>query len=158
MNVIKTFRIIVGVLLLVSTVTIFALLFLEIESLAVLFNFGFDISAGNLAEAIVGMVAGLMTGLMFFIAMIIVGIFNAIIYTVFGVLTITLKRTKTMPIIISVISAFTLFIGIRALIILTLGGFTSIILPLRIATDIIIITLSIISLILIFRDEKIPRA
>ena len=158
MNIIKTFRIIVGVLLLVSTITIFAMLFLEIESLAVFFNFGINISAGNLAEVIAGMVAGLMAGLMFFISMIIVGIFNAIMYTVLGVLTITLKRTKTMPIIITVISAFVLFIEIRALIILTIGGFTSIILPLHIVSDIIIIALSVSSLFLIFREEKIPQA
>ena len=68
MNLIKTFRIIIGVLLLLSTVTIFALLFLEIESLAVMFNFGIDISAGNIGEAIVGAIAGLMAGLIFFMA------------------------------------------------------------------------------------------
>ncbi len=159
MNLIKTFRIIIGVLLLLSTVTIFALLFLEIESLAVMINFGIDISAGNIGEAIVGAIAGLMAGLIFFLAMFILAIFNAIIYTVVGVLTITLKRTKTMPIIAAIISSLALFIGLRAFILLYLGGLTSIVLPIRSISDIIIIALSIASFILIIKDtDKTPRA
>ena len=71
MNVIKTFRIIVGVLLLINTVTIFALLFLEIESLVILFDFSFEYQAENLGEAIAGAVAGMMAALFFVIAMII---------------------------------------------------------------------------------------
>ena len=153
MNVDRTFRIVVGILLLVSTVTIFALLFLEIDSLAVLFNFGIDISAGNIGEAIAGAVAGLVAGLIFFFAMIFVGIINA----VFGALTLALKRTKAMPMIVSIFSGLALFIGIRALIVLTLGGYTSIILPLRITSDIIVIALSITSIVLVFREQKLPR-
>lgn len=157
MNIIKTFRIVIGVLLLISTTTIFFLLFLEIDSLAILFNFSIDTSAENLGEVIVGLVGGLVAGLMFFFAMIIVGIFNVIVYSLIGILTITLKRTKAMPIIVSIISAFTLFLEVRALMVLTVGGLTSRILPIRVASDIIIIVLSIVSLILIFKDEKTPR-
>jgi hypothetical protein len=158
MNLIKTFRIIIGVLLLVSTTTIFFLLFLEIESLAVIFNFSIDTSAENLGEAILVMVGGLLAGLMFFIAMIFVGIINAIIYTVTGVLTITLKRKKTTLIIAAILSGFVLFLEVRALIILTLGGFTSIVLPVRIISDSVIIGLSIVSFILILKEDKTPRA
>ena len=158
MNLIKTFRIVIGVLLLLSTGTIFALLFLEIESLVVLFNFTIDVSAENLGEAIVGLVGGLMAGLMFFFTMIIVAIINAALYTTIGVLTITLKRTKTMPIIVAILSSFVLFLEIRALVFLTLGGYTSIILPLRLISDIIIIALSIASFILILKiKEETPR-
>ena len=157
MNLIKSSRIIIGVLLLLSTLTIFALLFLEIESLAVLFNFGIDISAGNIGEAIAGAIAGLVAGLIFFFAMIFVGIFNVIIYAVLGVLTLALKRKKAMPIIVSIFTALALVIGIRGLIILTLGGYTSLILPIRITIDIVIISLSIVSLTLIFKGEKLPR-
>lgn len=157
MNLIKTFRIIIGVLLLLSTVTIFALLFMEIESLAVLFNFGIDISAGNIGEAIAGAVAGLVAGLIFFFVMILVGIINVVIYAVLGALTLALKRKKAMPIIVSIFTALALVIGIRGLIVLTLGGYTSIVLPLRITSDVVIIALSIASLTLIFRADKLPR-
>ena len=157
MNLIKTFRIIIGVLLLLSTLTIFALLFLEINSLAVLFNFGIDVSAGNIGEAIVGAVAGLVAGLIFFFLMVFVAIFNVIIYAVLGALTLALKRKKAMPIIVSIFTALALVIGIRGLIVLTLGGYTSLILPLRITSDIVIIALSIVSLTLIFKGEKLPR-
>jgi hypothetical protein len=157
MNLIKTFRIIVGVLLLINTVTIFALLFLEIESLAIMFDFSFDYSAENLGEAIAGAIAGMMAGLMFFFGMILVGIINAAIYITFGVLTLSLKRAKAMPIIVTIFTGLALYIGIRAFMILTLGGYPSIILPLRLASDIIVIGLSITNFFLIIRAEKIPR-
>ena len=158
MNLIKTFRIIIGILLLVSTTTIFFLLFLEIESLAVIFNFSIDTSAENLGEAILVMVGGLLAGLMFFIAMIFVGIINAIIYTVTGVLTITLKRKKTTLIIAAVLSGFVLFLEVRALILLTLGGLPTLVIPIRVVSDSIIIGLSIVSFILILKDDKASRA
>lgn len=158
MNLIKTFRIIIGILLLVSTTTIFFLLFLEIESLAVIFNFSIDTSAENLGEAILVMVGGLIAGLMFFIAMIFVGIINAIIYTVTGVLTITLKRKKTTLIIAAVLSGFVLFLEVRALILLTLGGLPTLVIPIRVVSDSIIIGLSIVSFILILKDDKASRA
>lgn len=157
MNVIKTFRIIVGVLLLINTVTIFALMFLETDSLAIMFNFSFDYTAENLGEAIAGAVAGMMAGLMFLIAMIFVGIINVAIYITFGVLTISLKRNKAIPIIIAIFTGFALYIGIRAFLILTLGGYPTIILPLRVVSDIIVIGLSIVNFFLIIRAEKIPR-
>ncbi|MFX0076023.1 MAG: hypothetical protein ACFE96_11310, partial [Candidatus Hermodarchaeota archaeon] len=59
MGVDNTFRITVGVLLLINTATIFLLMLLEIESLVVLFNFDIDISASNLGEAIANMSMGL---------------------------------------------------------------------------------------------------
>jgi hypothetical protein len=158
MNLIKTFRIIIGVLLLISTITIFALIFLEIESLVIFFDFSIDYTAENLGEAIVGAIAGMMAGLMFMLAMLIVAIFNAIVYTTVGVLTITLKRNKVMPIIIVVLTSFVLFLEIRVLIILSLVEMTSIIFPLRIISDIIIIALSITSFVLILKaKEKTPR-
>ena len=155
---IKTFRIVIGVLLLISTVTIFALIFMEPESLAVLFNFSIDITAENIGEAIVGVIGGLLAGFMFLIAMFFVAIINAALYTTIGVLTITLKRTKTMPIIVTILSSVVLFLEIRALVFITLGGFTSIILPLRLISDIIIIALSVASFILILKaKEETPR-
>jgi len=157
MNIIKTFRIIVGVLLLINTITIFALLFLEIDSLAIMFNFSFEYSAENLGEAIAGAVAGMMAGLIFVFVMIFVGIINAAIYITFGVLTLSLKRAKAMPIIVAIFTGLALFIGFRAFLILTLGGYPSIILPLRVVSDVIVIGLSITNFFLIIRAEKIPR-
>jgi len=158
MNMIKTFRIVIGVLLLISTITIFALIFLEPEALAVLFNFSIDITAENLGQIIAGMAVGLVAAFMFLLIMFFVAIINAALYTTIGVLTITLKRTKTMPIIVAILSSFVLFLEIRALVFLTLGGYTSIILPLRLISDIIIIALSIASFILILKiKEETPR-
>jgi hypothetical protein len=157
MNLIKTFRIIVGVLLLVNTITIFALLFLEPNPLAVVFNFSFDMEAENLGEAIVGIVGGIVAGLMFFIAMIIVGIFNVAIYITFGVLTITLKRNKAIPIIVAVFTGFALYLGARALYLVSLAEIPTIILPLRVISDIVVIGLSIANFFLILRAEKVPR-
>ena len=158
MSVIKAFRIVIGVLLLVSTITIFALIFLEPETLAVFFDFSIDYTAENLGEAILGAIGGLLAGFFFLIAMFIVAIFNAAVYTTVGVLTITLKRTKTMPIIATILSSLALFLEIRALILLTIAGLTSIILPLRLISDIIIIAFSISSFILILKvKEETPR-
>jgi hypothetical protein len=157
MNLIKTFRIIVGILLLINTVTIFALLFLEIESLVVFFEFGVDIDAQNIGEAIAEAVANMFAGFFFLIGMFIIGILNAIIYTTFGVLTLTLKRAKVMPIIVVIFTGISLYLGIRAFMILVLGDYPTLILPLRIISDFVVVGLSITNFILIIRAQKIPR-
>jgi len=156
MKLIKSFRIVIGVLLLISTVTIFALIFLEPDALALFFDFSFDYTAENIGEAIAVAIAGMMAGLLFMLAMGIVAIFNAVVYTTVGVLTITLKRNKVMPIIVAVLSSLVLFLEIRVLIILTLGGLTSMIFTIRIISDIIIIALSITSFILILKFKEEP--
>ena len=158
MEMFKTFKIVIGVLLLLSSFTIFALLFLEPEGLAIFLNFSIDISADNLGEAIAGVIGGLMAGLMFLIGMFIVGIFNFIFYIVIGSLTIALKRSKTMLIIAVIISSLALFLEIRALTLLISGGFTSIIFTLRTISDIIIIVFSIYLFIQINKStEETPR-
>ena len=158
MEMFKTFKIVIGVLLLLSSFTIFALLFLEPEGLAIFLNFSIDISADNLGEAIAGVIGGLMAGLMFLIGMFIVGIFNFIFYIVIGSLTIALKRSKTMLIIAVIISSLSLFLEIRALTLLISGGFTSIIFTLRTISDIIIIVFSIYLFIQINKStEETPR-
>ena len=158
MEMFKTFKIVIGVLLLLSSFTIFALLFLEPEGLAIFFNFSIDISADNLGEAIADVIGGLMAGLMFFIGMFIVGIFNFIFYIVIGSLTLALKRSKTMLIIAVILSSLALFLEIRALTLLISGGFTSIIFTLRTISDIIIIVFSIYLFIQINKStEETPR-
>ena len=158
MNMIKTFRIVIGVLLLISTTTFFALIFLEPEALYVFLDLSFNYTAENIGQAIAGAIAGIIAGFIFFIVMIFVAIFNAVVYTTLGVLTITLKRNKVIPIIIAVLSSLVLILEIRVLILLSLGGFTSIIFTLRLISDIIIIALSITSFILILKvKEETPR-
>jgi len=158
MEMFKTFKIVIGVLLLLSSFTILALLFLEPEGLAIFLNFSFDISADNLGEAIAGVIGGIMAGLMFFIGMIIVGIFNFIFYIVIGSLTLALKRSKTMLIIAVIISSLALFLEIRAITLLISGGFTSIIFTLRTISDIIIIVFSVYLFIQIIKStEETPR-
>ena len=158
MEMFKTFKIVIGVLLLLSSFTIFALLFLEPEGLAIFLNFSIDISADNLGEAIAGVIGGLMAGLMFLIGMFIVGIFNFIFYIVIGSLTLALKRSKTMLIIAVILSSLALFLEIRALTLLISGGFTSIIFTLRTISDIIIIVFSIYLFIQINKStEETPR-
>jgi hypothetical protein len=158
----KTSRIIVGVLLLINTVTIFALIFLEPDALAVIFNFGIDITASNLGEVVAGLALGIGAAIAFLIFMILAAIINVAIYIVFGVLTLVLKRTKVMPIIVSIFTALALFIGARALLILNLAGFPgtfpgNLILPLRVASDVVVIALSILSIVLTFREGRLPR-
>lgn len=162
MNLNKTSRIIVGVLLLINTVTIFALLFLNPDALAVIFNFGIDITAHNLGEVIAGIAIGIGAAIGFLIFIFLLAIINAIIYTVFGALTLALNRTKAMPIIVSIFTALALFIGARALLILNLAGLPgdfpgNLILPLRIVSDVVVIALSILSIVLTFREGRLPR-
>ena len=158
MDLSKTFRIVTGVLLLLSSMTIFALLFLEPESLAVILNFSIDISASNLGEAIAGAIAGIFAGFAFLIGMFIVGAFIFIFYLIIGTLRLALKRSKTISIFVIILTSFALFLEVRALILLTLGGFPSIILTLSVIGDSIIIAFSVYLLIQIFRSPEIdPR-
>jgi len=154
MELIKPFRIVIGVLLLLSSLTIFALVFLEPEALAVALNFSIDITAENIGEAIAGAIGGLLAGFAFLIGMFIVGVFNFMLYTAIGSLTLALKRSKAMLIIAVIITSLALFLEIRAVMILTLGGFTSTIFMLRTISDIIIIAFSITSFILILKTKE----
>ncbi len=155
MDLSKTFRIVVGVLLLLSSLTILALLFLEPDSLAIILNFSIDITASNLGEAIAGAVAGILAGFAFLIGMFIVGTFNVIFYLIIGSIRLALKRSKTMSIFVIIVTSFALFLETRALILLTIAGFTSILLTLFVIGDIVIIAFSIYLLIQIFRTPEI---
>jgi hypothetical protein len=158
MELYKPFKIVIGVLLLLSSVTIFALLFLEPDSLALLFNFSIDITAENLGEAIAGAMAAIGAGIAFLIFMIIVAIFNLIIYLVIGSLTLGLKKSKTILIIVVILTAYALFLEIRVIIISTMGGLPSTILIVRLISDITIIGLSGYLLFQLFkRKEIVPQ-
>ncbi|NVM17202.1 MAG: hypothetical protein HWN80_05755 [Candidatus Lokiarchaeota archaeon] len=155
MDLSKTFRIIVGVLLLLSSTTLLALLFLEPDSLAIIFNFSIDVTASNLGEAIAGAIAGIAAGFVFLIGMLILGTLNFIFYLIIGSIRLALKRSKTMSIFVIILTSFALLLETRTLILLTLGGFTSILLTLYVIGDVIIITFSLYLLIHIFRTPEI---
>ena len=155
MELYKPFKIVIGILLLLSSVTIFALLFLDPDALVLLFSFSIDITAENIGEAIAGAMAALGAGIAFLFLIIIVGIFNFILYIVIGSLTLALKRSKTILIIAVIITSFALFLEIRVIIIEAMGGLTSMILILRLISDIAIIGLSVYSLFQLFKRKEI---
>ena len=155
MELYKPFKIVIGVLLLLSSITIFVLLFLEPDSLALLFNFSIDITAENLGEAIAGALVAIGAGIAFLFFMIIVGIFNLILYIVIGSLTLALKRSKTILIIAVILTSYALFLEIRVIIIATLGGLPSTILIIRLISDITIISLSGYLLFQLFKRKEI---
>jgi hypothetical protein len=150
----ENLRIISGIIILVSSLTLLLLLFLNPVALAVLFNFGIDITASNLGEIIAGLLAGLLMTLFFLISMFIIGIFYLIGYLILGILTLVLKRSKAMNIILIIITAFFLVIEIRALSILIFGGYNSIILILRLIGDPIVLIISIYSLFRIVQSTR----
>ena len=155
MELYKPFKIVIGILLLLSSVTIFALLFLDPDALVLLFSFSIDITAENIGEAIAGAMAAIGAGIAFLFLIIIVGIFNFILYIVIGSLTLALKRSKTILIIAVIITSFALFLEIRVIIIEAMGGLTSMILILRLISDIAIIGLSVYSLFQLFKRKEI---
>jgi hypothetical protein len=155
MELYKPFKIVIGVLLLLSSIRIFVLLFLEPDSLALLFNFSIDITAENLGEAIAGALVAIGAGIAFLFFMIIVGIFNLIIYVVIGSLTLGLKKSKTILIIAVILTSYALFLEIRVIIIATLGGLPSTILIIRLISDITIISLSGYLLFQLFKRKEI---
>lgn len=151
---IKNLKIIVGLILLISSITVFAMLFFEPEALAVLINFSIDITASNLGEAIAGLAASIAAGFVFLIGMLILGGIYFIFYLIIAGLTISHKRSKTITIIVIIISGFSLFLEIRALIILTIGGYASAILTLHLIGDVLIVGLSIYSVIKLFQPSS----
>jgi hypothetical protein len=150
----ENLRIISGIILLASSSTLLLLLFFNPEALAVLFSFGIDITASNLGELIAGLVVGLIVGLLFLIFMSVIGIIYLIGYAVLGILTLVFKRSKVMNIILVIVTSFFLVLEIRALLILVLGGYSSIILTLRLIGDPIVLIISIYSLFKIVQLTK----
>lgn len=153
MGVVESLKIVAGIIILLSSMTILVMVFMpsEIEALAIIFNFGIDASASNLAEAIALGVAAALAGLFFVLGMIILGIIYLAASVTFGVLTIVLKRSKAITIIVLILASFTLILGIRAVVFLSIAGYSSIVLPVRIVADSIVIAICIYSLIILFR-------
>jgi hypothetical protein len=123
-------------------------------ALAVLFNFGIDITTSNLGEIIAGLLVGFLKAVFFLMIMFLIGILYLIGYVTLGVLTLVLKRSRAMNIILIIVTVFFLVLEIRALIILILGGYGSIILTLRLIGDPIVLIISIYSLFRIVQSTR----
>ncbi len=156
MGVVESLKIVAGIIILISSMTILVMVFIpsEINALAVLFNFGIDVTASNLAEAIVYSITTALAGLFFFLGMIFIGIIYLAASVTFGVLTLVLKRSKAITIIVLILASFTLILGIRAVVFLSIAGYSSLVLPLRIVADSIVITICIYSLVILFRKPS----
>ncbi|MFX0017831.1 MAG: hypothetical protein ACFFAK_15665 [Promethearchaeota archaeon] len=156
MGVVESLKIVAGIIILISSMTILVMVFMpsEINALAVLFNFGIDVTASNLAEAIVYGITAALAGLLFGLMMIVIGIIYLAASVTFGVLTLVLKRSKAITIIVLILASFTLILGIRAVVFLSIAGYSSLVLPLRIVADSIVITICIYSLVILFRKPS----
>ena len=117
MKLFKPFKITIGVLLLLSSIIIISLFFLEPKALTNIY-----------------------TGFKFLIAMFIVP--TIFLYGLIGVLTLAFKKSKTMIFIAALVSLIALFLEIFILVSRTLGEFTIIILTLHLIMDIIIVDFS----------------
>ena len=117
MKLFKTFKITIGVLLLLSSIIIISLIFLEPKTFKNIF-----------------------TGFKFLIAMCIVP--TIFLYGLIGVLTLAFKKSKTMIFIAALVSLIALLLEIFVLVSRTLGEFTIIILTLHLIMDIIIVAFS----------------
>ena len=117
MKLFKTFKITIGVLLLLSSIIIISLFFLEPKVLTNIY-----------------------TGFKFLIAMFIVP--TIFLYGLIGVLTLAFKKSKTMIFIAALVSLIALLLEIFVLVSRTLGEFTIIILTLHLIMDIIIVAFS----------------
>lgn len=153
MGVVESLKIVAGIIILLSSMTILLMVFMpsEAEALFVLFNFGIDVTASNLGEAIALGIAAAVAGLIFMLAMIVLGVIYLAISVTFGILTLVLKRSKAITIIVLILASFTLILGIRAVTVLTIAGYSSLVLPVRIVADSIVIAICIYSLIILFR-------
>ena len=156
MGVVESLKIVAGIIILLSSMTILVMVFMpsEINALAVLFNFGIDVTASNLAEAIAFGITAALAGLFFVLGMIIIGVIYLAFSVTFGVLTLVLKRSKAITIIVLILASFTLILGIRAVVFLSIAGYSSLVLPLRIVADSIVITICIYSLVILFRKPS----
>ncbi|MFW9946333.1 MAG: hypothetical protein ACFFDX_05835 [Candidatus Odinarchaeota archaeon] len=156
MGVVESLKIVAGIIILISSMTILVMVFMpsELNALAVLFNFGIDVTASNLAEAIVYSITAALAGLFFILGMLIIGVIYLAASVTFGVLTLVLKRSKAITIIVLILASFTLIIGIRAVVFLSIAGYSSLVLPLRIVADSIVITICIYSLVILFRKPS----
>lgn len=152
MNKVEILKTIAGVIILIFSITILLMAFSKngLKALVVLFNFNLDITASNLAEAIAAAAASLAAALFFWIGMIFMGIVYLAICINFGVLTLVLKTSKAVTIIVLIFTSFSMFMEIRAIAILVRAEITSGILIAHLFGDIVVAGICVYSIIILY--------
>ncbi len=152
MNKVEILKTIAGVIILIFSITILLMAFSKngLKALVVLFNFGIDYNTTNLEEFIVAAAASIVAGLFFWIGMIFIGIVYLAICINFGVLTLVLKTSKTVTIIVLIFTSFSMFMEIRAISILARAEITSGILIAHLFGDIVVAGICVYSIIILF--------
>ena len=152
MKLYRILKIISGILLTLSSVSFFVLMFSEPESIVILFRFGIDIGAENFVQAITEIVLEM-------VGRFLLNLFLAIIYFVLlliiGLITIFVRKGKGLIIFVIILTCISLFFEIRALAILVIGEVPSMILPIKVASDAVILGISIYNLIVLSKDSEI---
>lgn len=162
MNKVEILKIIAGILILMFSATILMMVFSDngLKALIVLFNFKFYIGTSNLAEAIASAALSATALGFFIIGMLAIGVLYLIVSVNFGILTLVLRESKTITIIVLLFTALFLFMEIRALIVLAVAELTSGILIAHLFADLVIAGICIYSLIILigFPDQLKPIA
>jgi hypothetical protein len=152
MNKVEILKTIAGVIILIFSITILLMAFSRngLKALVVLFNFGIDYNASNLGELIAGAAAGIVAGLFFWLGMIFLGIVYLAISVTFGVLTLVLKTSKTVTIIVLILASLSLILEIRAIAILARAEITSGILIAHLFGDLVVAGICVYSIIILY--------
>ena len=152
MNKVEILKTIAGVIILIFSITILLMAFSKngLKALVVLFNFGIDYNTTNLEEFIAAAAASIVAGLFFWIGMIFIGIVYLAICINFGVLTLVLKTSKTVTIIVLIFTSFSMFMEIRAIAILVRAEITSGILIAHLFGDIVVAGICVYSIIILY--------
>ncbi len=152
MNKVEILKTIAGVIILIFSITILLMAFSRngLKALIVLFNFGLDYNATNLGELIVAATAEIIAGLFFWLAMIFIGVVYLAISVTFGVLTLVLKESKAVTIIVLIFTCISLFLEIRAIIFLARAELTSGILIAHLFGDLVVTGICVYSIIILY--------
>jgi len=155
MKTFRTLKVISGFLLIINSITIFVMLFLEPETMGVFFRFNIDIQAENLGEAIAGFALGIGAIVGMIIMTLVIGAGYLVIYLIIGIVTAVVKKGKGLIIVVIILTCLSLFLEGRALTILLIGEKSSIILPVRITMDAIILGISIYCLVVLSKNPNV---
>ena len=152
MNKVEILKTIAGVIILIFSITILLMASSRngLKALIVLFNFGLDYNATNLGELIVAATAEIIAGLFFWLAMIFIGVVYLAISVTFGVLTLVLKESKAVTIIVLIFTCLSLFLEIRAIIFLARAELTSGILIAHLFGDLVVTGICVYSIIILY--------
>ncbi len=147
-------KIVSGILLLIGSTFLLTLFFIEPDSIAALFNFSLDLSAENLGEAIAMAITGMLAQLFFGLAVMIFGGIYFIFFLIIGSLNIALRKSKGLTLFVIIIIGISLILEIRAFTLIIIANYQSIVLPIHIAMDIVIMIICVYSTVFLFHGSK----